>query len=229
RAQEDGVDHAARLGHFTVQLGMDGIERRHVEQPARQARLIAGHHHGISGLRQAGDGGQAAGQGHPFVGRLDEGRAVLVDDAVAIENDELHCASLEMSATWFIRPCNWLSSARRLARTAGSSAMTITSAKNASTGWRACASVLRLPAKSPACSCACAWGCSAATAAARACSAGSARRAASTAPISPSAFLSRLPMRLLAAARLAASGNWPNSVTARTRAATWCRGGATAM
>src|SRR3546814_6244931 len=90
-------------------------------------------HHRIAGLRQPGDGRQAARQGDPFVGAFDEGVAVLIDDAVAVEDDELHCASLEISATWFIRPCRCASSASRLARQAGSAAMTLTSAKKAST------------------------------------------------------------------------------------------------
>ncbi|CFP63677.1 Uncharacterised protein [Bordetella pertussis] len=36
-------------------------------------------------------------------------------------------------------------------------------------------------------------------------------------------------MRLLAAARLAAAGSCAKAATARTRAATWCSGGASAM
>src|SRR3546814_10487282 len=55
--------------------------------------------------------------GDPFVGAFDEGGTVLVDDAVAVENDELHYASLEISATWFISPCSCASNARRLALT----------------------------------------------------------------------------------------------------------------
>ena len=49
-------------------------------------------------------------------------------------------------------------------------------------------------------------------------SAGSTSAASFTWPISPSAFLSRLPMRLLAAARLAASGICAKAATARTLA-----------
>ena len=51
-------------------------------------------------------------------------------------------------------------------------------------------------------------------------SAGSTSAASFTWPISPSAFLSRLPMRLLAAARLAASGICAKAATARTRSPT---------
>ncbi|KAG0742815.1 hypothetical protein G6F24_016408 [Rhizopus arrhizus] len=98
--------------------------------------------------------------------------------------------------------------------------MTMTSAKNASTGSRAWASVDRLPAKSPAASWASACGRRAATAAASAFSAGSTSAASLTAPMSPSAFFNRLPMRLLAAARLAASGSCAKAAAARTRSAT---------
>ncbi|KAG0764750.1 hypothetical protein G6F22_018159 [Rhizopus arrhizus] len=150
RAQEHGIDAAADCGQLAPHLGVDGGQRVHVEQAARQAGLVGGDHHLPIRLRQSGDRLQAARQGDPFVGILDERIAVLIDDAVAVEDDQFHCASLEMSATWFIRPCSWLKRASRLARTAGSSAMTMTSAKNASTGSRAWASVDRLPAKSPA-------------------------------------------------------------------------------
>src|SRR5690606_27714525 len=101
-AHEYGVHDAACLGDFAPQLGMDGIERFHREQPASDTRLIAGNDDAPVRARQARNGLEAARYGDPFIGRLDEGVAVVIDDAVAIEYDELHCASLEMSATWFM-------------------------------------------------------------------------------------------------------------------------------
>src|SRR5690606_367569 len=105
-ANENGVDRAARLGDFAAQLGMDGIEGIHAEQAPGDAGLVAGHHDPPAGLGQAGDGVQAARQRYPFVGMLDEGVAVIVDDAVAVEYGGFHLASLVISATWFITPCS---------------------------------------------------------------------------------------------------------------------------
>src|SRR5690606_1922629 len=96
----------------------------------------------------------------PLRWRLDVVIAVLVDDAVAIEDDELHWASLEMSATWFMLRCRRCSSARRLLRTAGSSAITMTSLKKASTAARDPARVASDAEKSPASNCCCATGAS---------------------------------------------------------------------
>ena len=66
--------------------------------------------------------------------------------AGAVEDDEFHAASFERSATLFIRACSSRSSAMRLSRSFGSSAMTMTSLKNASTASRVRASSVRLPA-----------------------------------------------------------------------------------
>ncbi len=48
---------------------------------------------------QASDGLQAAWDGMPLVWTFDLVRTVFVNDAVTIEDDELHVASLEISAT----------------------------------------------------------------------------------------------------------------------------------
>src|SRR5881397_2955697 len=141
RAEEDRVDAPALLGQQLVQLGMHRIERPHVEQAAAEPRLIARHHHVIAGMVQPRDRLQRAGQRHPFVGRLDV--------VVAIEDDEFHAASFDRSATRFIAACNAPSSARRLARSFGSSALTITSSKKASTGVRSAASSRSDAAYSP--------------------------------------------------------------------------------
>src|SRR5207253_9601211 len=69
-----------------------------------------------------------------LVERLDVMVAVVVDGAVAIEDDELHAASLERSAMRFIVPCSLPRKPMRFARTRGSLSITITLSKNASTG-----------------------------------------------------------------------------------------------
>ena len=97
----------------------------------------------------------APGIGYPFLGRLDVVVAVLVEDAVAVEDDELRD---RLHGAVSFRPPAWTgrrrgsspraagaSSARRLARRAGSSALTITLSKKASTGAFSAASACSEP------------------------------------------------------------------------------------
>src|SRR3546814_21066060 len=58
----------------------------------------------------------------PLIGAFDESVAIVIDNAVAVENGKFHCTSREMSASWFIPACKLASSASRFARTSGSSA-----------------------------------------------------------------------------------------------------------
>ena len=92
RAEEDGVDAPADVGERLVHLFVDGVEHPHVEQAAADARLVGRDHDAIAGVVEAGDRLDAAGHRPPLLGRLDELVAVVVDDAVAVENDELHRA-----------------------------------------------------------------------------------------------------------------------------------------
>ena len=89
RAEEDRVDAAAVAGERLVHLGVDRVERRHVEQAARQARLVRRHDRVPAGVVEPRDRLERAGDRHPLVGRLDVVVAILVDRAVAIEDDEL--------------------------------------------------------------------------------------------------------------------------------------------
>ena len=93
RAEPDAVDGAARLYgeavHFGVHFGqvLDG------EVFAADAGLVGGDGDGVTCLGEEGDGVHAAFYGYPFVGGFDEVVAVLVDDAVAVEDDEFHGCS----------------------------------------------------------------------------------------------------------------------------------------
>src|SRR5262249_31607390 len=120
--------------HELHHLVVDRVERRHVEEPAADARLVRGHRDAIAVLVEPRDRLDRSGDGAPLRGRLDVVIAVEVDDAVAIEDDEFHEASFEMSATRFISNCSSKSRLRRLRRTWASSAITMTPSKNASTG-----------------------------------------------------------------------------------------------
>src|SRR5262249_11119934 len=124
-------------------LVVDGVERGHLEQAAAHARLVGRHHHVIARLGEARDRLEAARDGFPLLRALDVRIAVVIDHAVAVEDDELHAASLEMSATRFISARRSASSARRLRRSAGSSAITMMESKNESTGPLRTAKVLR--------------------------------------------------------------------------------------
>src|SRR5690606_16619030 len=137
RAEEDRLDASSRLVDRLVQLGVYRRERVEVEQTAGDARLVRRDRDPVARPVELRDRGHRAGQRMPLVRVLDEGVAVLVDDAVAIEDEQLHvAASFEMSATRFISRCRRASSASRLLRTRSSSAMTMTSSKKRSTAAR---------------------------------------------------------------------------------------------
>ena len=86
RAEPDAVDFSACLTdeavHFCVHFGqvLDG------EVFAADTGLVGGDGDVVACLRQEGDGVHAAFDGYPFVYGFDEVVAVLVDDAVAVEN-----------------------------------------------------------------------------------------------------------------------------------------------
>ena len=156
RAMNDQTDLTTLLRHQLAQATVHRFEGGFVVIAACQPRLVGGYRHGPAGLAQTGNGVDRAGDGNPLVERLDVGVGVFIDDAVAVEDQQFHavtrttgrpvaarCArqpSREISATPRNRPRSWFSSARRLARTAASSALTRTASKKASTGSRRLAS-----------------------------------------------------------------------------------------
>src|SRR5690606_35116311 len=101
-----------------------------------------GYNHAIARLGQAGYGGDTTGQGNPFISRLDVVIGVFIDNAIPVENHQFHFAGTrwEISATLRNRSRKLVSSRKRLLRTAGSSAITITSSKKLSTGFLSMAS-----------------------------------------------------------------------------------------
>jgi hypothetical protein len=80
------------LRERAVHLVVDRVERADVEEPAADAGLVGRDDGAIAGLVQARDGLEATGNRNPFFRRLDELVAVDVDDAVAVEDDELRLA-----------------------------------------------------------------------------------------------------------------------------------------
>ena len=90
RAIEQRIDAAAEQAQRAVHLVVDGIEGRHVEQAAADSGLVRSHHYPVAGVVEPGNGFQTARDRLPLVRVLDELVAVLVDDAVAIEDDKLH-------------------------------------------------------------------------------------------------------------------------------------------
>ena len=144
RANDDAADAAACLVDQPEHLRVHRIERLLIEQATGQPRLVAGDRQGKSGPGQRRYRLEAARDRAPFVCVLDEVCGVVIDDAVAIENDQApadtFCSHLqatdsrEMSATSRNRVLSPASSASRLVLTASSSAMTMTSSKKVSTG-----------------------------------------------------------------------------------------------
>src|SRR5258706_33521 len=216
-AIEHRLDATARQVHRLVHLGVDGVQARHIHEAAADARLIRRDHDAPPGLREPRDRLEAPRDRPPLVGMLDELVAVVIDHAVAVEDDELHAASLEISENRFIALRISVRSARRFSRSFWSSVMTMTASKNESRGLFKDAKAFRYPAKSPESKRGFAEREAACKASKSAISAGSlsAEKFAS-ANDSPlfSACLRILAMRLFAAARLAASGSAENARTA---------------
>src|SRR4051812_43706120 len=79
----------------------------------------------------------------PLFVRLDEFGAVMVNYSVAVENDNFHTASLEISATRFIAIRKSASNANRFLLSSTSSTITMTESKKASTGAFKMAKLLR--------------------------------------------------------------------------------------
>src|SRR5207248_9359209 len=142
RAEEEGVNAPARLERRALYDVVDVEQRAGRKEPPRNAGLVGGDDDAIAGLRKARNRFQAALERPPFLDRLDVVLAVMVDRAVAIEDDKLHVASLERSAMRFIVPCSLPRKPMRLARTRGSLSITITLSKKASTGVFSVASAL---------------------------------------------------------------------------------------
>ena len=71
-----------------VHLLVDRVQRRHVEQPAADPRLIGRDDDAEAGVIEPRDRFEAAGNRTPLVRRLDELIAVVVDHAVAVQDDQ---------------------------------------------------------------------------------------------------------------------------------------------
>src|SRR5688572_10784554 len=145
RTEEDCIDAPADLRERAVHLVVDRVQRRDLEETASDAGLVGREYDEVACVIEARDRFQAPRQRPPLVRALDEARAVVVDDAVAVEDRELHTASLEMSAMRFIVCCRSASSATRLPRRRSSSVITMTPSKNASTGPFRAASACSIP------------------------------------------------------------------------------------
>src|SRR5690242_9545957 len=90
RAEKHRLDTASGLDGRAAHLVIDGIERAHIEQAPTNTGLVGCNHYPIARLGKMRNGFQAAWNGFPFIRRLDTGRAVIIDDTVAIENDQFH-------------------------------------------------------------------------------------------------------------------------------------------
>ncbi|MPN62809.1 hypothetical protein SDC9_210562 [bioreactor metagenome] len=89
-AVEHGVDAPALGGELAQHLGVDGVERQHVEQAAPQAGLVGGHHHVPAGPVEPRHGLQRTALCLPLGGRGDVFLAQLVEGAVAVQDDDFH-------------------------------------------------------------------------------------------------------------------------------------------
>ena len=133
-------------GQQLVHLGVHGVERRHVEQAAAEARLVGRDHHVPAGVVQPRDGLQRAGQ------RLSTRPAILTKSSLSAlmvpsrsrMTSFMACRSggqarqVGHAVHRLVQRC---SRPRRFRRRSVSSALTITPSKKASTGARSAASV----------------------------------------------------------------------------------------
>ena len=88
RAIEHRIDAPAHLQERFEHLVVDRGQRRHAEKAAADARLIGRDDDAIARLVQSRDRFEAAGNRPPLVGRFDELLAVVIDHAIAIEDDQ---------------------------------------------------------------------------------------------------------------------------------------------
>src|SRR5262249_50582370 len=143
--EKERVDAPAGLHRRALERVVDGGQGPGVEKAQRNPPLVGGADDAIAGLVQTSDRLEAALDRTPVFRRPDVRVAVVVDRAVAIEDDELHFASLERSAMRFIVPCSVPRKPMRLSRTRASLSITMTLSKNASTGAFRAASALSAP------------------------------------------------------------------------------------
>ena len=116
RAEPDAVDFAACLTDEAVHFGVHFGQVLDGKIFASDAGLVGGNGDVVACLRQEGDGIHAAFDGYPFVYGFDEVVAVLVDDAVAVEDDEFHGCSPTGDSKLFFHCSNaaWKTGLRRL-------------------------------------------------------------------------------------------------------------------
>src|SRR5262249_4677024 len=143
--ERERVDAPAGLHRRALEGVVDGDQGRGVEIAMRDPRLVGSDDDAVAGLVEARDRLEAALDRAPVLRRPDVVVAVVVDRPVAIEDDELHLASLDRSAMRFMVPCRVPRKPMRLSRTLASLSITMTLSKNASTGAFRAASALSAP------------------------------------------------------------------------------------
>ena len=90
RAKPDAVYLAAGLLHEAVHFVVHLVELLDAVILAADAGLIGGHGQRVIGLGEEGDGIHAAFNRYPFVYRFHKIVAVVVNHAVAVENNQFH-------------------------------------------------------------------------------------------------------------------------------------------
>ena len=115
RAKENGIDFCTYRLCGCMHFLMYGIQCHDVEHAARDAGLIGGDDDAVVGLIQAGNRFQRTGYRLPLIRCFDEGVRVLIDDAIAIKNNQFHRITFQNGLHDFssIRYCNGMKQAVR--------------------------------------------------------------------------------------------------------------------
>ena len=90
RTEKHRVNLPTRILSQSVHFLVDQVQHFQIKKSPTHTGLVSGDHHPIAGMIEPGDGFQTAGQRNPFIRRFDVVIGILIDDAVAVQNDQFH-------------------------------------------------------------------------------------------------------------------------------------------
>src|SRR3546814_7514454 len=116
RGEEDSVDAATDFRELYLQTIVHREERVVVEQSLAESGLIADDKHAIARLTQPRASLEAAGDRPPFGDGLHVVRRVLIDDAVAVADVDLHGGAFSGRCIGRTHSCTLVTTAQFISR-----------------------------------------------------------------------------------------------------------------